>query len=116
MGIIEFWRTKSNIFNALCQELAKPEVDALVEDLRSCPDRHFHSAVAAPLDKFDISYKKLIKLNGEAKDNVKFLNTLERQFKNLKSDELSTIEKTLPSLLNGIKLVYIISRHFKSDE
>ena len=26
------------------------------------------------------------------------------------------IEKTIPSLLNGLKLVYIISRHFKSDE
>ena len=26
------------------------------------------------------------------------------------------IEKTIPSLLNGLKLVYIISRHFKSDD
>lgn len=116
MSIIEYWRVKSNIFNMLCQELTKPEVDVLIESLRSSNDRHFHNLVSAPLEKFEYCYKELIKLNGEAKDNVKFLNTLERQFKNLQSDDFGTIEKTLPSLLNGIKLVYIISRHFKSDE
>lgn len=26
------------------------------------------------------------------------------------------IEKTIPSLMNGIKLIFVISRHFKSDE
>jgi len=58
----------------------------------------------------------LTKLNGEAKDNVKFLNTLERQFKNLTSNDLNQIEQTIPSLLNGLRLVFIISRHYKSDE
>jgi dynein heavy chain len=66
--------------------------------------------------EFDNSMKELTKINGEAKDNVKFLNTLERQFKNLTSDDLSTIEQTIPSLLNGLRLVFIISRHYKSDE
>jgi len=60
--------------------------------------------------------KDLTKINSEAKDNVKFLNTLERQFKNLTSDDLSQIEQTIPSLLNGLRLVFIISRHYKSDE
>lgn len=66
--------------------------------------------------EFDNSMKELTKYNGEAKDNVKFLNTLERQFKNLQSDDLATIEQTIPSLLNGLRLVFIISRHYKSDE
>ena len=26
------------------------------------------------------------------------------------------IEKTIPSLMNGIKLIFVISWHFKSDE
>jgi dynein heavy chain len=53
---------------------------------------------------------------GEAKDNVKFLNTLERQFKNLQSEGLSVVEETLTSLMNGLKTVWIISRHFKSED
>jgi dynein heavy chain len=61
--------------------------------------------------------KELTRLCGEAKDNVKFLTTLERQFKNLASNEgLTIIEETLPSLMNGLRLVWIISRHFKEEE
>jgi dynein heavy chain len=29
---------------------------------------------------------------------------------------MNMIEKTIPSLMNGIKLIFVISRHFKSDE
>lgn len=47
---------------------------------------------------------------------MKFLNTLERLLKNLQSDDLSVLEKTIPSLMNGIKLIFVISRYFKSDE
>jgi len=42
---------------------------------------------------------------------VKFLTTLERQFKNISRGELSVIEETIPSLLNGLKLIWTISRH-----
>lgn len=66
--------------------------------------------------KFNQLLKELLKLNGEAKDNVKFLNTLERLLKNIQSDDMNMIEKTIPSLMNGIKLIFVISRHFKSDE
>ena len=69
------------------------------------------------LAEFEKQMMDLTKLYGEAKDNVKFLTTLERQFKNLASTEgLTIIEETLPSLMNGLRLVWIISRHFKEDE
>ena len=60
--------------------------------------------------------KDLTKLYGEAKDNVKFLQTLERQFKNLATEGLKGLEETLPSLMNGLRLVWIISRHYKTDD
>ena len=47
----------------------------------------------------------------EAKDNVKFLQTLERHFKNLENGSLQTIVETLPSLLNAIRMVWIISHN-----
>ena len=59
--------------------------------------------------------KLLVQLNAEAKDNDKFLNTLERQFNILQSHDLSTIEQCLPSLFNGLRLVFIISRHYKDN-
>jgi dynein heavy chain len=56
------------------------------------------------------------KLHAQAKDFVKFLTTLERQFKNLSRGELPIIEETLPSLLNGLKLIWTISRHINQTD
>lgn len=61
--------------------------------------------------------KLLTKLTGEAKENVKFLTTLERQFKNLSSEEgFHVILEGIPSLMNGLKMVWIISRNYKNSE
>jgi dynein heavy chain, axonemal len=60
--------------------------------------------------------KDLNKKYNEAKDNVKFLTTLERQFKNLANEGLNGVEETLPSLMNGLRIVWIISRHYKTDD
>jgi len=47
---------------------------------------------------------------------VKFLTTLERQFKNITHGDLKTIEDTLASLLNGLKLIWTISRHISQND
>lgn len=47
---------------------------------------------------------------------MKFLSTLERQFKIITRGELAAIEETLPSLLNGLKLIWTISRHISKNE
>jgi len=56
------------------------------------------------------------KVHLQAKDFVKFLTTLERQFKNIGRGDLKGIEETLPSLLNGLKLIWTISRHINQNE
>jgi dynein heavy chain len=59
--------------------------------------------------------KNLNKNTSEAKESVKFLTTLERQFKNLASEEgFSVIQETIPSLMNGLKMAWIISRNYNN--
>lgn len=68
-------------------------------------------------EEFGKQMKLLAKLTSEAKENVKFLTTLERQFKNLSSEEgFHVILETIPSLMNGLKMVWIISRNYKNSE
>ncbi len=68
-------------------------------------------------EEFGKQMKLLGKLTSEAKENVKFLTTLERQFKNLSSEEgFHVILETIPSLMNGLKMVWIISRNYKNSE
>jgi len=68
------------------------------------------------LDSYNTAYNNFQKQHAQAKDFVKFLNTLYRQFKNIHMGELQTIEETLPSLLTGLKLIWTISRHINQNE
>ena len=53
----------------------------------------------------------------EAKDNVRFLSTLERHFKNVTHGaNFQVVIDTLPSMMNALRMVWIISRHFNRDE
>ena len=47
---------------------------------------------------------------------MKFLATLDRQFKNISKGDLKAITETMPSLLNGLKLIWTISRHINHNE
>ena len=47
---------------------------------------------------------------------MKFLSTLDRQFKNIAKGDLQSIEETLPTLLTGLKLIWTISRHINHQE
>lgn len=74
------------------------------------------TGVNANVDEFNRQKDLLAKQYAEAKDNVKFLSTLDRQFKNLREGDLVSVEETLPSLMNGLKLVWKISRHITTPQ
>ncbi|KAL3928386.1 MAG: hypothetical protein SGPRY_002407, partial [Prymnesium sp.] len=78
------------------------------------------------LPGFKYQYSELEKRYVEAKDNVKFLTTLERHFKHITNGTLvqatsptltlpACILDTLPSMMNALRMVWVISRHYKED-
>ena len=60
--------------------------------------------------------KELSKLYTEAKDNVQFLSTLDRYFKNIESGNLSSILEIIPSMMNAMRMIWIVSRHYNTEE
>ena len=66
---------------------------------------------------FEFLKQDLTKMYIEAKDNVRFLSTLERHFKNVTHGaNFQVVIDTLPSMMNALRMVWIISRHFNRDE
>lgn len=81
---IEFWRDKSSSLSTLFEQLNLPIVHKIVKILN-----------IAQLPSCLILESQLAELNkvySEAKDNVKFLGTLERHFKNITIGSLNSIE------------------------
>ena len=112
MGEIEFWRSRSASLSALHQQFNMPQVKK-VEKIMQHSKSSYDNLTC---ENFRKEIANLNKIFSVAKDNVKFLNTLERQFKTIQRGDLLMIEETLTSLMNGLKLVWTISRHYKGDE
>lgn len=74
---IEFWRGRLGLFSSVFEQLNTPQGQKYLEVLRTgSTDRNL-------LTNFNAHYSELSKLTVEARDNVKFLATLERHFKSI---------------------------------
>ena len=78
--------------------------------------RALEKAESSLLSGFNYQFSELEKRYIEAKDNVKFLTTLERHFKHIRDGPLVQILDTLPSMMNALRMVWVISRHYKDDQ
>ena len=106
---MDFWRERNATLSALVEQLKRPLVEKVIAILSQ--------ATSDSLSTFDYHKNELTKYYVEAKDNVRFLLTLERHFKNLAHGaSFKVILETIPSLMNALRMVWIISRHYNRDE
>jgi dynein heavy chain len=108
MAEIQFWRSRNAVLSSLVEQINLPIVSKMIRVLELIE--------ASSLPSFRFHHSELTRLHIEAKDNVKFLATLERHLKNIHGGQLSIILDTLPSMMNSIRMVWIISRHYNTDE
>jgi len=109
MAEVEFWRSRYMSLDSVCERmhtskqfgLARNAMKAFLEDEST---------------EFEHRFQELSKLHIEAKDNVKFLSTLERHLKMISTAPLADITESLPSLFNGLRMVWVLSRHYNTDE
>jgi len=75
---IEYWRARSTVFSSLFEQLNLPHVQ-LMRRLIASADNYRRGAP----EEFKKAYDQLNRDYLEARDNLKFLQTLERHFRNL---------------------------------
>ena len=105
---IEFWRERNGTLSTIYEQINMPLVQKMI--------RVLELVESSGISTFRYHFIELTKLYVEAKDNVKFRSTLERHFKNIATGSFTTIADTLPSMMNAIRMVWIISRHHNTDK
>ena len=106
---VDFWKEKNTALSALYEQLQVPAVHTILAVL--------HAAGSPFPSTFEISRSDLNKVYVEAKDNVKFLGTLERHFKNITHGaSFGVVLDTIPAMMNALRMVWVISRHYNTDE
>ncbi|NXD40158.1 DYH10 protein, partial [Copsychus sechellarum] len=106
---IYLWREKNATLSALTAQIKFPEVQKVLEILQEA-----ESGFTADLQ---IVLSDLRRHHMQAQDNAKFLSTLERHLKNLSTGTgVDVVSHTIPALLNALRLVWIMSRHYNKEE
>nr|XP_061803884.1 dynein axonemal heavy chain 10-like [Nerophis lumbriciformis] len=109
MAEIIFWQERSSILSALTAKLNQPSVKKILLVLSK--------AQAGIVPSMEAAVAKLVKYNLEADENVRFLKTLERHFKNLATGaHFSVILETIPPLMNSLQVVWLISCHYNRND
>ncbi|XP_065190514.1 dynein axonemal heavy chain 10-like [Sycon ciliatum] len=106
---VEYWRDRTTVYTTLLEQLKNAVIKRAVEILRR---------IDSPLlTSFDFHRNDLGKQQVEAKDNVRFLSTLERHFKEITYgiDLKSTMDAFKP-MMKALRMVWVISRHYNNDE
>eukprot|EP01042_Synura_sphagnicola_P000006 gene6-7_t len=126
---LEYWRSRMQRLTSITEQLKGRSVKAVVSLLTAVvrkgggvsSDHHrdIHidtqraSTLLAQWREIDVH---ITEAANEAKDNMKYLSTLERFFEPLYGNDPGAIIDALPALMNALKMIHTIARYFSTTE
>ncbi|NXJ94226.1 DYH10 protein, partial [Corythaixoides concolor] len=106
---VDLWRERNDTLSALTEQTKLPAVQKVLEILQEAESKHFGD--------LQIVLSDLRKCHVEALDNVRFLSVLQRPLKNLTSGTgCAVVLNTISSLMNALRMLWIMSRYYNRDE
>ncbi|NXR09295.1 DYH5 protein, partial [Semnornis frantzii] len=105
---LEYWKTRMSTFNSLLDEIKSSRVKKIISILQAA-----RSKTLKQWRELDSSVT--IAAN-EAKDNVRYLYTLDKFFCLLAKASPVTMMEHVPSLMNTICMIYCISPYYNTSE
>ena len=119
---LNYWRSRMQRLNSITEQLKGKSVKSVISllsmimrapDLDASIDTHRVMALLSQWREIDV---QITEAANEAKDNVKYLSTLERFFEPLFGADPQAVIDTLQPLLNAVKMIHTIARYFGTTE
>jgi len=105
---IKHWTSRTANLNILNIQLQKPELNRIIAVLKA--------AGSSYLPGFKELEKKIKEGHEEANDNLQFLNTLAEPCRKIENSEPKDIPKLLPEVLNSVRIIWELSKHYNTEE
>eukprot|EP01064_Diplonema_japonicum_P034643 TRINITY_DN7253_c0_g4_i1.p1 TRINITY_DN7253_c0_g4~~TRINITY_DN7253_c0_g4_i1.p1 ORF type:complete len:4646 (+),score=1368.52 TRINITY_DN7253_c0_g4_i1:87-14024(+) len=105
---LRWWKERCAKFNTLTEQLAAPEVKTVIGVLGAA-----RSNCVKQWREIDT---RLTDASNEAKENVRYLSSLESYFEALEKESPTVIINLLPALVNNIKMMYTIARYYSTEQ
>lgn len=105
---LEHWKKRMAKFNSLLDQIKSPHCKATVGVL--------HAAKSRSLKHWKELDSRITDAANEAKDNVKYLYTLDKFFGPLIKCSPTEMVEHIPSLMNAIRMIHSISQYYNTSE
>jgi len=120
---LDYWKNKMRKLTGISEQLKSKNCRTVYDVLNMASGGGNSSDSGKPKEKLylatskwrSIELKVTEQLN-EAKDNVKYLHTLEKFIEPLYEGNPTSIIETLPALMNSIKMIHTIARYYNTNE
>ena len=119
---LDYWRNRMRRLTGISEQL-KSKNCRTVYDVLTQASQNPAEQLGKPRDKIYLATSKwrgielrVTEALNEAKDNVKYLATLEKFIEPLYDGTPETIRDTLPALMNSIKMIHTIARYYNTND
>ncbi|CAF0945608.1 unnamed protein product [Adineta steineri] len=102
------WKQRMATFNNLLEQIKSPRCRAVVGVLQIVKSKS--------INRWKDLDSRITDAANEAKDNVRYLYTLDKFFSTLDRNNLNKISENIPSLMNAVRMIHSISQYYNSGE
>ena len=116
---LDNWRNRMQRLTSIAEQLKRKDCKAVINLLQAVtknsadPSKQKMMSLLRRWKQTDVN---ITEAANEAKDNVKYLFTLERFIEPLYKGTATTIIDTLPALTNSIKMIHTIARYYSTND
>ncbi|RLV98350.1 hypothetical protein DV515_00010875 [Chloebia gouldiae] len=105
---LDYWKKKLSKFHYLMEQLKSPDVKAVLGVLTASKSKLLKKWRALDIRITDAA--------NEAKDNVKYLYSLEKYYDPLYNSDPVSMLDAIPGLINAIKMIQSLSQYYNTSE
>uniref|UniRef100_A0A672U8C5 Dynein axonemal heavy chain 5 n=1 Tax=Strigops habroptila TaxID=2489341 RepID=A0A672U8C5_STRHB len=105
---LDYWKKRLSKFNYLTDQLKSPDVKAVLGVLTAAKSKLLKNWRALDIRITDVA--------NEAKDNVKYLYSLEKYYDPLYNSDPVSMVDAIPGLINAIQMIQSISQYYNTSD
>jgi len=108
------WRIRAQKFSTVLDQLQQNDFRKVLGVLKEAKNNDDEAVKC--MKQWRVLDNDLTDCSNEAKDNLKYLGTLDKYFEILYNGTVAEVEESLPALLNNVKMMQQISRYYNTSE